>query len=518
MGVLERQARDIDPLKVGDQFQPRRRQLAGDGPGPLGLAGDLHRSGVERAAGVPVGLEGQGPVPLHHAGGRGLQRRAVQAGVGDRQTARLPVGLGLQARRGAQQAVELVQPGGELLADRIEAEGPGRGRPGLRCRPGEARAARRPKPRLFQVGDLGLALEGERAQEAASAAGLHLEASSRQVDPAQHQLPVGQPLAVQAGDRRTAQHRGGEALPPPAGAGDLRLHPQHALGQGGLERPGHPRQPVAARGHLGDRRRTGEPPGRAVAAQHARDPRTAGLRSAHQPRQCRGLHVDRHAPGPDLARADIALAHGAQAQVLGPERRVEREQPAVRLAPADPERQLLAHLRRIRRRQARRAEQDPPARLPAPRPPGALSRQGHDGPGPRHGGELALGHLAVGADVQVEGLVRREAQRPGERTSLRLLGDRDEPQGPRGAQREVHVQVVAGVQQAGGVRLADLAASPLDIELGGEVIDPTLVTEGRQQLDAGPGLVDVEGDRQSAVLSLGGKRRPAQETDGLGLD
>jgi hypothetical protein len=84
---------------------------------------------------------------------------------------------------------------------------------------------------------------------------------------------------------------------------------------------------------------------------------------------------------------------------------------------------------------------------------------------------------------------------------------------------ELQVQVVAGIQQAGGSDRDVHAAGAPNGEIEAQIVDPALPTEGGEHLHLALGVVDVEGDRQPArSLALGRQGRTADQPQGLHLD
>ncbi len=131
---------------------------------------------------------------------------------------------------------------------------------------------------------------------------------------------------------------------------------------------------------------------------------------------------------------------------------------------------------------------------------------------------MALRDLAARRHLEGEGLVRRQAERPGQGSAPGLLRVRQHQQRPGLGHVVVEVQVIAGMQHARRAHPAALVAVALHVEVEIEVVDAAHVAERRGHLDPGAGLVDVEGNRQPRVLALLGEGRPPKHFQRLDVD
>ena len=107
----------------------------------------------------------------------------------------------------------------------------------------------------------------------------------------------------------------------------------------------------------------------------------------------------------------------------------------------------------------------------------------------------------------------------GQSAALGLLRICQDQQRPPAAEGEFRIEVVARMQDAGGRERAALTAvAALDVDLGPQVVDAVLAAEGRHELHAPAGLLDIDRDRKARGFGLGRQRRPPMQDHTLGDD
>ncbi len=133
--------------------------------------------------------------------------------------------------------------------------------------------------------------------------------------------------------------------------------------------------------------------------------------------------------------------------------------------------------------------------------------------------EAPLAGGARSARRDQERLVGGEAKRAGQRAAVGLPRLQGQADGLVAAEVEVGVDAVAGVGQADDGAAAGHPALAAQVETTAHVVKAVAAAEGRQQLEPGRDLADVQRDRRSATRRPARLRlRPPQHGHQLGVE
>ncbi|MNS40154.1 hypothetical protein D3C72_724580 [compost metagenome] len=424
---------------------------------------------------------------------------------------------GLEARRLAQQTIQFVHADSHAGAAPVEAERPGRVSAGLA-------GLDRPLERALGAGtdardvcDVGVAPEAEAAGDAASARAGQGQGLTATVDLLQHIGAVGGARTLQLDTRRRPQQgaddAGGRAADRAGVGSDVEL----ALVDGDVERTRDAGGAVAGQVGVLQAGRALQRPGRGVALEDAGVGGCFGQGEAGQPRQRRGgdRQVD---PVGRIAVLELDHAAGVGLDVFsvqGPGHALEAFAGLVRHGGETEAGGAADALdeggQQVRAREVGIAADARPVLAIA-----ALDRQGDEVARL----DLDVDDLAVDHGDGREGLVRRIAERPGDRSALGFAGAQVDAQVRRRlADDGLQQQVVALAVQAEGVDVDHLVALAGDLGVAAQSPAAVFLGEILHQLDVGAELVDIDRDGlRAAGLGAGLQQGTADDADLVGAD
>jgi hypothetical protein len=300
-----------------------------------------------------------------------------------------------------------------------------------------------------------------------------------------------------------AQQAGDNAASGPARALQVGFDVVAALGEAGFDRAADPLQAIALDGQAAQLGVAGDFPGLGIAGETAAELGRSAQGVAHQLGGRWSGKVDVHA----LDRAAglrIDVAPRGDVQVLGVQHPAHGPAVGLGLPPGHAEARFRPQTLGEGRQQVRSREHDVARGDRAGLIPPSAGQQGGEGAGAHYGMEVALAQGSARLGVDDEGLVRRVAQRSGDRPALGLERFSVQLQAAGTADAEVRVQIVARPIAAERPDLARLGPDPLDVGFTAQAPAAVFLAEALQQFDVGVEAVDVDGQRHGpGRLDLG---------------
>ena len=307
VGVVQRQRAGRDLLEAGGQIDARLGQGAGQGAASVHVAADLDRPGRERPARVPVQRQPQLAGGFDDALGPRAPGRAGQFAALDLDASAVQLAGQLQARRLAEQAIQLVQTHRQIATPSVEVQHPRRAGTRRRGPDRTAEGAARVRQHAPGVGQLRLAAEVHPAQQIARARAAQRQALALKIDLGQQDGAVLHPRRLHLHARGRTQEAPDDAFARSAVGANVAVQIDAAILDRDVQRSGDSRSAIAGdigvqKGDLAVQR-----PGLGIALEQAGIGRWSRHIGPDQPAQRGRLNIE----ADSIGRAAIGVADQA---------------------------------------------------------------------------------------------------------------------------------------------------------------------------------------------------------------